>query len=273
MRPIGAALRVVRAYGRPFAGVLSNQLEPVRTSPGAALGYAAERARHLASAVAKFTNLSTRIVALKHEIGRRARQDDTPKRLMTIPVIGPVTATAVEALAPLAETFDRGRGFAGNGLVKGLRAIPVGTQVSPRAPQTDPSMRCKRTRIPFRVSNEEATLLPRMTDPAGGNRRAAIPAHPYHRSDSARRRCHKTKCWKSGPDRISFAINGLGSREGSTRVPLPPPANSCIVVALRPDTWRGACRPWPVDAPVPWQRVELLLQFERTHRLPYDRPG
>jgi transposase len=47
------------------------------------------------------TNLSTRISALDHEIGRRARQDDTLKRLMTIPGIGPVIATPVEALAPL----------------------------------------------------------------------------------------------------------------------------------------------------------------------------
>jgi transposase len=58
------------------------------------------------------TGLSTRISVLDHEIARRARQDDTPKRLMTIPGIGPVIATAVEALAPPVETFDRGRDFA-----------------------------------------------------------------------------------------------------------------------------------------------------------------
>jgi len=50
--------------------------------------------------------LSTRIEALDHEIKKRARRDDTAKRLMTIPGIGPVIATAVEALAPPAETFD-----------------------------------------------------------------------------------------------------------------------------------------------------------------------
>jgi len=58
------------------------------------------------------TNLSTRISALDQEVRTRARQDDTPKRLMTIPGIGPVIATAVEALAPPVETFDRGRDFA-----------------------------------------------------------------------------------------------------------------------------------------------------------------
>lgn len=58
------------------------------------------------------TTLSTKIDALDREIRTRARQDDTPKRLMTIPGIGPVIATAVEALAPPVETFDRGRDFA-----------------------------------------------------------------------------------------------------------------------------------------------------------------
>lgn len=58
------------------------------------------------------TGLSTKIHALDQEIRTRARQDDTPKRLMTIPGIGPVIATAVEALAPPVETFDRGRDFA-----------------------------------------------------------------------------------------------------------------------------------------------------------------
>lgn len=58
------------------------------------------------------TVLSTKIDALDGEIRTRARQDDTPKRLMTVPGIGPVIATAVEALAPPVETFDRGRDFA-----------------------------------------------------------------------------------------------------------------------------------------------------------------
>ena len=58
------------------------------------------------------TSPSTRVRALDQEIARRARQDDTPKRLLTLPGIGPVIATAVEALAPPVETFNRGRDFA-----------------------------------------------------------------------------------------------------------------------------------------------------------------
>ncbi len=54
--------------------------------------------------------LSTRVGTMDRDIRERARRDDVAKRLMTIP--GTVIATALEALAPPAETFDRGRDFA-----------------------------------------------------------------------------------------------------------------------------------------------------------------
>lgn len=56
--------------------------------------------------------LDERIVRLDQEIRRRARQEDGPARLMTIPGIGPITATALVALTPPAETFRKGRDFA-----------------------------------------------------------------------------------------------------------------------------------------------------------------
>ena len=40
------------------------------------------------------------------------REDEVARRLMTIPGIGPITATAIVALAPPAETFAKGRDFA-----------------------------------------------------------------------------------------------------------------------------------------------------------------
>src|SRR5690606_127431 len=43
---------------------------------------------------------------------RRAREDAVARRLMTIPGVGPITATAIVALAPPAETFSKGRDFA-----------------------------------------------------------------------------------------------------------------------------------------------------------------
>lgn len=56
--------------------------------------------------------LSRQIVDLDKEIARRAREDEVARRLMTIPGIGPIAATAIAALAPAAATFKRGRDFA-----------------------------------------------------------------------------------------------------------------------------------------------------------------
>jgi transposase len=56
--------------------------------------------------------LDEKISHLDKEIARRAREDAIARRLMTIPGVGPVTATAIAALAPPAETFTKGRDFA-----------------------------------------------------------------------------------------------------------------------------------------------------------------
>ena len=58
------------------------------------------------------TFLDARVDELDKEIGRQAREDEVCRRLMTIPGIGPITVTAIAALAPVAETFRRGRDFA-----------------------------------------------------------------------------------------------------------------------------------------------------------------
>jgi transposase len=55
--------------------------------------------------------LNGKIADLDKEIARRAREDEVSRRLMTIPGIGPISATAIAALAP-AETFAKGRDFA-----------------------------------------------------------------------------------------------------------------------------------------------------------------
>jgi transposase len=56
--------------------------------------------------------LEENIDLLDEEIGRRAKEDPVARRLMTIPGVGPITATAVAALAPPPETFGSGRDFA-----------------------------------------------------------------------------------------------------------------------------------------------------------------
>jgi transposase len=56
--------------------------------------------------------LNGRTSELDKEITRRAREDVIAKRLMTIPGVGPITATAIAALAPPVGTFTKGRDFA-----------------------------------------------------------------------------------------------------------------------------------------------------------------
>jgi transposase len=57
-------------------------------------------------------SLDEKIAVLDAEISRRAEEDEDARRLKTIPGIGPVTAAAISALAPPAQTFARGRDFA-----------------------------------------------------------------------------------------------------------------------------------------------------------------
>jgi transposase len=56
--------------------------------------------------------IQARVSLLDREIAARAKADPVVKRLMTIPGIGPIVATALVALAPAASTFRRGRDFA-----------------------------------------------------------------------------------------------------------------------------------------------------------------
>jgi transposase len=56
--------------------------------------------------------LQEKIAALDKQIAERAKRDDGAQRLMSIPGVGPMIATAIEALAPPLETFRSGRDFA-----------------------------------------------------------------------------------------------------------------------------------------------------------------
>lgn len=57
-------------------------------------------------------HLRNGIAELDREIAARAKADEVARRLMTVPGIGPLVATAIEALAPPPETFRSGRDFA-----------------------------------------------------------------------------------------------------------------------------------------------------------------
>jgi transposase len=56
--------------------------------------------------------LDAHIDGFDREIARRAKEDQEARRLMTIPSVGPVIATAMLALAPPASSFGSGRDFA-----------------------------------------------------------------------------------------------------------------------------------------------------------------
>ena len=56
--------------------------------------------------------LNDQIALLDKEISKRAREDASARQLMTIPGIGPITATAILALAPPPESFAKDRDFA-----------------------------------------------------------------------------------------------------------------------------------------------------------------
>jgi transposase len=62
--------------------------------------------------IATFTALEAQIKQLDVEINRRSKADPLARRLMTIPGVGPIAATAITALVSAAENFRAGRGFA-----------------------------------------------------------------------------------------------------------------------------------------------------------------
>ncbi len=62
--------------------------------------------------VAALAQLEAEIGKLDTEIARRAKENELARRLMTVPGVGPLIATAIATLAPPAETFRKARDFA-----------------------------------------------------------------------------------------------------------------------------------------------------------------
>jgi transposase len=62
--------------------------------------------------IGTFEALEAQIQELDAEIARRAKADPVARRLMTVPGIGPIAATAITALVPAPEGFRAGRDFA-----------------------------------------------------------------------------------------------------------------------------------------------------------------
>lgn len=62
--------------------------------------------------IAVLAHLEAEIGKLDAEIARRAKGNDLARRLMTVPGIGPLIATAIAVLAPPPQTFRKARDFA-----------------------------------------------------------------------------------------------------------------------------------------------------------------
>src|ERR1700741_5671542 len=56
--------------------------------------------------------LDVEIAELDKRLRRSSKDDETLKRLQSMPGMGPITAAAIEAFAPPMATFKRGRDFA-----------------------------------------------------------------------------------------------------------------------------------------------------------------
>src|SRR5881398_172537 len=97
---------VIAAKGLVHTSKLIAALEdPASDLPQAARGI-------LAILVEQLRSLDERIAVLDREIARHAKENAVARRLMTIPGIGAVTAAALTALSPPADTVRRGRDFA-----------------------------------------------------------------------------------------------------------------------------------------------------------------
>ena len=92
------------AHAAKLAGLLKEE-EMASSLPAAAR-------KMLRVMIQMLAKLEDRISYLDKEVARRAREDEVVRRLMTIPGIGPIGATAIVALAPPIETFRKGRDFA-----------------------------------------------------------------------------------------------------------------------------------------------------------------
>jgi transposase len=97
---------VVVAQGPSHVAKLISQIE----DPATTLPEAARLTLYILIEILR--SLEGRIEQLDVEITRRVKEDEVAWRLTTIPGVGPVTATALAALAPAAESFRKGRDFA-----------------------------------------------------------------------------------------------------------------------------------------------------------------
>jgi len=110
------AINALRGHLTEFGEVVpqgaANAARLIAIVEDAASGLPEEARATLLVLIETKTRLDDQIAKLNAEISRRAKENEVARRLMTIPGIGPLIATALVALAPPPETFRRGRDFA-----------------------------------------------------------------------------------------------------------------------------------------------------------------
>ena len=114
-----AEFGIVTAQGNKGLCTLIARLEPAADAP------IPDVARQVLAVLAhRWTELDTAIRALERRIVSAARGDEAARRLMEIPGVGPIGASAIVAAVPDARVFRSGRGFAA---WLGLTARQTGT--------------------------------------------------------------------------------------------------------------------------------------------------
>lgn len=105
LRAMFAEFGVVAPEGVKGLQSLMTQLPAPAEVPEAAHGA-------LAMLTQQWQALDVRIKALEQQIVRSVRADEAARRIMAIPGVGPITASAVRAAVPDMKQFRSGRGFA-----------------------------------------------------------------------------------------------------------------------------------------------------------------
>jgi len=110
------AINALRGHLTEFGQIVpqgaANASKLIAIVEGPDSGLPADAVATLKVLAAALSNLEAEIGKLDAEVARRAHEDETARRLMTVPGIGPLIATAIAVLAPPPETFRRARDFA-----------------------------------------------------------------------------------------------------------------------------------------------------------------
>lgn len=110
------AINALRGHLAEFGQIVpqgaANAARLIAIVEGPDSGLPADATATLKVLVAALAHLESEIAKLDAEIARRAKENEVARRLMTVPGIGPLIATALAVLAPPPGTFRRGRDFA-----------------------------------------------------------------------------------------------------------------------------------------------------------------